>query len=155
MTDDEDPSLALVRRSDQGNTSPEVYIPPYKVRHSAVHRPPRPISPSAPPIEDQKFAITLLAGVSRQSRTDPLSLTIPHVELYLAWNEPRSWLWLPARKYIPAIDLRLVKTGQEVVLRESGGGRHEVVEMRQGLVRGVVRGVVGRLPIVWRLANWV
>lgn len=132
-----------------------IYVPPYVPRKSASDRTYRlTTAPSTPAIEDQRFAITLLAGVSRQSRTDPLSLTIPHVELYLAWNEPRNWLWIPARKYIPAIDLKLVKTGQEVALRPLSDARQRELDDRRGIVGGVVRSILIRLPVLWRFANW-
>ena len=137
----------------------ETYIPPYTPRKSAEQRS-YTIARTAEDVNhaDAAYAFTLLAGIARQSTSDPLSLTIPHIELYLAWKEPKSWLWIPARKYIPAINLHLVRSGagQEVVLanqemREKG----QEAERRRGIVRGVARGVVGRLPVVWRLANWI
>ncbi|KAI9632273.1 uncharacterized protein MKK02DRAFT_40578 [Dioszegia hungarica] len=162
ITDDEVeaaqiPSELISNPADAQPSDGTVYIPPYAPRKSAPGQTYRLTTASSPPPADEdKFAVTLLAGIARQSRSDPLSLTIPHVELYLAWSEPRSWLWVPARKYIPSFNLHLVPSGKEVVLRDQASeDRAFEAEMRRGIVRGIVKGVVSRLPVVWRLADWV
>lgn len=84
-----------------------------------------------------------------------MSLTIPHIELYLAWSEPRNWLWVPARKYIPAgMDIRLVNPGA-VVDDPAASWLTERQKRKDGFVRIVIKEVVGRLPIVWRMAGWI
>lgn len=162
ITDDEAeatqiPSEFISSPADGQPSDGTVYIPPYTPRKSSPGQTYRLTTASSPPPADEnKFAVTLLAGIARQSRSDPLSLTIPHVELYLAWSEPRSWLWVPARKYIPSFNLHLVPSGKEVVLRDQASeDRAFEAEMRRGIVRGIVKGVVSRLPVVWRLAGWV
>lgn len=131
------------------------YDPPYKPR--AKHAFPRsrqlaPLSPadsSTVQTVPDNFAITLHAALSRQPRDGPLPFSSTHIELSLAWHEPEWFKWIPGRKYVPAMNLAFVEgeKGTVAVYKKQND--------RPGIVRGLVKGVVGSLPVVWRVAGWL
>lgn len=110
----------------------ELYVPPYRVRPTASRR-----LDVRPADDGEKLSLVLHANLTRHSRDTPLPFnSAPRVEVRLAWKDRKAWAWVPGVWLIPDWEVRYVR------------GEY-------GLVRTVVRGVVGSLPIVWRLAAWL
>jgi len=124
------------------------YVPPYQPRKSAVtFAPPQdPASPATP--NNPELAVSVFASLGQA--TPALPYLVPRrVELHLAWAEPHTWTWVPGRRWIPEWNMH-------VVLGAPGGtAAHSGSRGLLGWSRGVVREVVGTLPVVWRLKNWV
>lgn len=112
------------------------YVPPYKPRASAKTFPP---PSSVEPTPTEKLSLTLQASLTRPHST-PFEST-RRVELHVAWVEPKTWAWVPGRRYIPDWNVRLV-TKPKV-------GAH--VQQQKGLVKSVL----GSLPGVGAIANWI
>ena len=84
------------------------------------------------------------------------------MELHVAWPEPERYKWLPGVKYIPTWSLRYAENDNGVLALLEDVERNGVVaelikghSMAHQMARGMVKGVVGRLPVVWRLAGWL
>jgi hypothetical protein len=96
-----------------------------------------------------KFTITLHAALSRQPRDGPLPFSLPHIELHLAWPEPERFKWVPGRKWVPSWRLSYVEGEDGVIVVRTNQ------DEKRGMVRGLAKGVVGSLPVVWRFAGWL
>ena len=55
---------------------------------------------------------------------------------------------MPGRKWVPSLNLSYVKGEEAVTVWKKEDGRSE-------MVKRFVKGIVGSLPIVWRLADWL
>lgn len=110
----------------------ELYVPPYRVRPTASRR-----LDVRPADDGEKLSLVLHANLTRHSRDTPLPFnSAPRVEVRLAWKDRKAWAWVPGAWLIPDWEVRYVR------------GEY-------GLLRTVVRGVIGSLPIVWRLTSWL
>jgi hypothetical protein len=110
----------------------ELYVPPYRVRPTASRR-----LDVLPAGDGEKLSLVLHANLTRHSRDTPLPFnSAPRVEVRLAWKDRKAWAWVPGVWLIPDWEVRYVR------------GEY-------GLLRTVVRGVIGSLPIVRRLAAWL
>ena len=55
---------------------------------------------------------------------------------------------MPGRKWVPSLNLSYVKGEEAVTVWKKEDGRSE-------MVKRFVKGIVGSLPVVWRLADWL
>ena len=127
------------------------YQPPYQPRiknGSAVLSPALFPSAALSQALSNDFSLTFHATLSRQPHDGPLPFSQPHMELRLAWPEPKWFKWVPGRKWVPDVSLKYVEGGErEMVVRRPEAEK-------RGMIRGLVKSVVQSLPVVWRLARW-
>ena len=91
------------------------------------------------------FALTFAASLTGHS-TIPFTSS-RRLELDLAWlDEPRSFAWVPGRRYIPEWHMRYV--GPNAKGPDSN-------ERSWYSPIGLAKGVISRLPVVNRAADWI
>ena len=110
----------------------DVYVPPYKPRKTYT---PMPLSNSAE--KSENLSLSLFASITRHH--DVPYASGRRLEVRLGWNDdPRSLAWVPGRKFIPDWTIEYVARRVE-----------------DGFVRKTVKGTLGYLPVLWRLAEWI
>lgn len=133
-----------VDETGENDSVERIYVPPYTVRAKAKRDRYMLGTPAADEDEGEPRDLSIYASISRSGASTAL---IPGsgLELDLGWGGRSLLDWLPGGKLIPRqLGLALIRPQQtEVVTRD----REDL-----GILRATAKSIVGRLPVLWRLA---
>ncbi|ORY27672.1 hypothetical protein BCR39DRAFT_537850 [Naematelia encephala] len=144
ISDAESGAMILSDSNSQEQTAPKcsVYVPPYKPRsHAATESASGPLSIA----ENSPLVVTIMASIGSSRSAIPFSST--RLEVDLTWTHSPTFQWIPGRRYIPAFHIKYMSGGPAAVA-------HKPTELVL-FCRDLARELVGRVPVLGRLKNWI